>query len=64
MAEHINDELGLTLDGNLDDLGLGEDCDEDGLGDLFDNWGMFYRNYSYWGAEQLIIGGSFSIQKI
>ncbi|XP_055620502.1 mediator of RNA polymerase II transcription subunit 13 isoform X2 [Toxorhynchites rutilus septentrionalis] len=42
VAEHINDELELTLgDGNLDDLGLGEDCDEDGingLGDLFDNW--------------------------
>ncbi|XP_058465174.1 mediator of RNA polymerase II transcription subunit 13 isoform X2 [Malaya genurostris] len=42
VAEHINDELELTLgDGNLEDLGLGEDCDEDGingLGDLFDNW--------------------------
>ncbi|XP_055536254.1 mediator of RNA polymerase II transcription subunit 13 isoform X2 [Wyeomyia smithii] len=41
VAEHINDELELTLgDGNLDDLGLGEDCEDGitGLGDLFDNW--------------------------
>nr|XP_019933175.2 mediator of RNA polymerase II transcription subunit 13 isoform X2 [Aedes albopictus] len=41
VAEHINDELELTLGGNLDDLGLGEDCDEDGINgfdDLFNNW--------------------------
>ncbi|XP_021696085.1 mediator of RNA polymerase II transcription subunit 13 isoform X3 [Aedes aegypti] len=41
VAEHINDELELTLGGNLDDLGLGDEGDGDGIDgfdDLFNNW--------------------------